>query len=363
MRIESFSMMTALLAGLGLAGGCGDVVSKANPDGGGMAGSDAAVDAMPDGGGQTCNADLMVDPANCGACGHSCNGGTCQASACQPVVLALGQNTPQGIALDATSVYWTTTDGNVLKVAIGGGNSTAMATAQSNPLGIALDDTRVYWSNDVAGGQIQAVALTGGAVQTLATAQASPQSVAIAAGNIFWTVNGKIERLPLTGGTPVDMATAQGVLGGLTADTNNLYWASVGQAAIRSLSLANGGAATNLVADQDTVLSLRIHGGALYWSSDDLSAGSVGGVFSVPTAGGAPTVLATGQHGHTVAVDDKFVYWTDDTAGKILRVAIAGGTPQVMAANQATPTDLAIDAQNIYWVNSVSNGSVVKLAK
>lgn len=352
-----------LFAGLWLSGGCGNVVSNMNPDGGGMAGSDAAVDAMPDGGGGSCNADLTSDASNCGACGHSCNGGTCQASACQPVVLALGQNTPQGIAVDATNVYWTTTDGNVLKVPIAGGNSTTLATGQSNPLGIALDDTHVYWANDVAGGQIQAVGLTGGTVQTLATSQASPQSVAVAAGNIFWTVNGKVERLPLTGGTPVDMATAQGALGGLTADSNNLYWASVGQMAIRSLSLANGGAATNLVTDQDTVLSLRLHNGALYWASDDLSQGSVGGVFSVPAGGGAPTTLATGQHGHTVAVDDKFVYWTDDTANRIVRVAIAGGTPQVMAANQATPTDLAIDAQNIYWVNSAGTGSVVKLAK
>jgi hypothetical protein len=64
--------------------------------------NDAAVDAV----GTTSEAsagcppgvDTSNDPANCGACGN----------VCAPTVLASGQSGVGAIAVDATSVYWTT---------------------------------------------------------------------------------------------------------------------------------------------------------------------------------------------------------------------------------------------------------------
>lgn len=370
MLIDSFIMRrdwraALLIAALGLAGACGEVTNKMNPDGGspGQDAGDAMSDAMPGGG--TCpGVDLTSDPSNCGACGHACNGGQCQASACQPVVLALGQNSPQQITLDASNVYWTTSDGNVMKVAIsGGGNPVTLASGQSNPFGIAVDATRVYWANKIAQGQIQSVAIGGGTVQTLAgppnTPQSNPEKIVVGNGILYWTNStaGKIEKLPLITGTLADFATAQGILGGLAVDANNLYWGSIGQKTISFLSLANGGSATPLATDQETV-SLRVRNGVLYWANIE-----TGNVYSMPAAGGAVTTLATIQGTNSVAVDDKFVYWTDEAGNRVLRAPLAGGMPEVVAANQATPTDIAIDAQNIYWLNSVMGGTVVKLAK
>src|SRR4051812_23404200 len=44
------------------------------------------------------------------------DGGMPDAAPAVPVALATGQHAPSGIAVDASHVYWTTSDGNVMKV-------------------------------------------------------------------------------------------------------------------------------------------------------------------------------------------------------------------------------------------------------
>src|SRR5579859_4125816 len=83
--------------------------ADASPDAG------TVLDGAADGGvDAACNpATLDTDGHNCGACGHDCQGGACSNGACQPVTLASGQSGIQKLVIDATTLYWTSSNGYI----------------------------------------------------------------------------------------------------------------------------------------------------------------------------------------------------------------------------------------------------------
>ncbi|HMG20526.1 MAG TPA: hypothetical protein VK607_04385, partial [Kofleriaceae bacterium] len=166
--------LAPLWLGLCLGAGCETGPSRAGPSGVAPDRPDGGApvpDAPPDAGACASHVDTTSDPDNCGSCGHSCGGGACVASTCRPVALAVGQANPHALAVDATSVYWTTADGQVLAAPIAGGRTTVLASGQRSPWGIAVDADRVYWVNAVASGQVMAVSLAGGTPAVLADLQ------------------------------------------------------------------------------------------------------------------------------------------------------------------------------------------------
>ncbi len=62
-----------------------------------------------------------------------------------PTAIASGQMGPEHLAVDSTSVYWTTRT-TVMKAPLDGGPLTTLASGQDRAFAIAVDSKSVYWT-------------------------------------------------------------------------------------------------------------------------------------------------------------------------------------------------------------------------
>jgi hypothetical protein len=355
--------------------------------GGGGGGGDTGVPPGSDGGGPPSDAPVTGDTGqcgdtqksadNCGRCGHSCLGGTCDAGQCQPVTLAanisprdlavdakhvywiepstaramqadkdganpiqLGGGTSNyltGLDIDDASAFWGTRDELLLRCKIGGcANTPAIVTSQITYMGdLAVDDTNGYWLQDTDPATIKKAAkggTNGAATQLVAeTGDAgSYHHIATDGQYVYWTADdGKVRRIAVGGGAVTVVASATGSAGGLAVDEQNVYFTA---------------------GDDPGTVNYAPKGG---------------------TSGGS--ALAAAQHlPIAVAVDANSIYWVNsaigisETSGTVMTCRIASCTPTTLASAQRTPVSIAVDDTAVYWSNfdlGNSQGGIMKVAK
>jgi hypothetical protein len=290
-----------------------------------------------------------TDAKNCGYCGHDCRGSPCSAGTCQPTTLAQAQALPIGIALDDNYVFWTnrgTSDatGALVRAAHDGSGATPLASTLKSPAMIALSGQVVYWSNQgtVAGnyydGAIMRIGKDGACSftpcpYTIVDNQNAPFGVASDGIEVFYATaaNGIVFQTYVAGGSNHASFGEPGPLL-VAADATGAFWTDRGTA-------AKG------YAD-----------GALMRASYTLT---------------SPTALFTGSGSpYGIALDDTFVYFTNNRDGTVMKVNRTGPpTPVVLAQGEHAPSHIAVDATRVYWTsqgtaaNSFADGSVVVVDK
>ncbi len=114
--------------------------------------------------------------------------------------LAVGGVQVSGIALDASRIYWGRRGTSwadlwhpsVVAVPLAGATPTALASWSTDPVAdIAVDGASVYFSTyDASGiGGVFKVALSGGEPTAVATGQKHPRSLVVDATSLYWTVD------------------------------------------------------------------------------------------------------------------------------------------------------------------------------
>jgi len=181
---------------------------------------------------------------------------------------ATSASAPFDLALDTekSTLYWTTSQGNVQRANIDGSNIQNLITGLDSPKDIAVDmvGSKLYWTE--AGDRIRCADLNGANIQIFATSSDILGSITVAGGYLYWTekideTRGKIRRANLNDANVEDIIALSSVPVGIAVDiaSNKLYWTE-SQGRIRRANL-NGAnienVVTGLVAPRNLVLAVE----------------------------------------------------------------------------------------------------------
>jgi hypothetical protein len=238
---------------------------------------------------------------------------------------------------------------------------------------IAIDGTNVYWTGN--GGIVAKAPLDGGLATNLVAFQdgiTSCGAIAVADPTVYFAItqNGKgdVQSVPVDGGTPVVLAPVESsfLASSLALGANAIYW----PANAELLSTPLDGGTTVPIASNVNANGVAVDARYVYWTQ---ARGTVGGaVMRAPLDGGAPVAVATQLPSpQAIAVDGAGLYWTDYSGsasanGTIFMAPLDGGALRVLATGQSSPDGIATDGARVYWANcgvGADGGSVMAIAK
>jgi hypothetical protein len=317
-----------------------------------------------------CDTDLGADKLNCGACGHSCQGGACVSGTCQALLIAgdplaaKSINAQYGITVIGSSVYgvsWYNAGGVVFKAPIDGSLG-GMAPNYLFKAGISASGTGVF-SNGTdfafgvyrqdAGGPAPGIwsfkPSTGAATNIIAgtgTLNTCPQnpgssivSVAFDTTYVYWTN----QQAP---GAPANVNPCAGVYRASATD---------GSGVLKFLATEQ---IDNLLADNGSVYLMDRTDGFL-----KAAAGATLGTTS-------SLAQFTAGHEFRLAVDGTYAYVADNTLKKVYRVKkVGGGAPEDITPAKGTLSDacsagFVVDDTRVFCAGpAVAGNKIFALAK
>ena len=327
-----------------------------------------------------CESNLQTSTANCGACSvacgsanatPSCNAGLCALACAQGYTDCDGKN-PNGCEIDtdaslancgtcnhacgsANATPNCIAGGCVLACAQGYGDCDGQnVTGCESPLATDAFNCgrcgRNCGKGTCVAGQCTA--------WTMWTDITAPKDIAVDGTNTYWTLQNAIRRIPKTGGSPGFVANSVVDAAALAVDGTHAYWLQWSTtAAVFRAPIDASAAPTSLASSFWMPVSIAVNATNAFFTANT-------GVRRIPKTGGsASNVGAATADAGRLAIDASRVYWvTDATPGAVYAADFAGSINSTLLTNQARPTDIAVDASNVYIV-TLDGGTLVRVGK
>jgi hypothetical protein len=286
--------------------------------------------------------------------------GTLTAASTSPAVSATDTLTGSGVP--RRFLYWTNNApvsggpvGSVNQADLDGTHATRLAAGQDTPTGIAVDGSHLYWATNDA---IREATLDGTFVRSIPAPGAN--GVAVNAQHLFWTSSGptgSVWEANLDGSAAAEVVSDQGTfMGGIAADSGHIYWASStdlsdGDGAIWVATLGLSGVVNPqlLVSGQDDPAGVAVAGGTIYWTNSNDEHLVLGSIWAANLSIGQASAkrLVAGQDNPAgLAADSGHIYWTDDPTGTVNQANPDGGQVKTLLRGQNAPYGLAVSPDN-----------------
>ncbi len=350
---------------------------------GGSSGTDAGTDA----GGASAGAagaagsaadascgDTTSDPKNCGNCGHTCLGGTCESSHCTSVTIATlsPSEQPTYIVSNGADIFFHSSLG-VRRVAKDGLSqpATLSSSVTGGLRGLDRGGPWIYSADST--GSVYRTPTTGGAIEVLWSGSGTPETLTALGSYVYFAdpKTDSIRRVIQTGGAVETVTTVLGQNAyALASQGQVLYWARL-NGMLAKLDLSQPTPSPAKFGDllkTSSALHVAIAASAtrVYWSFEGSASDSP--VASSVAIGGGDQQPLTADPVWGLTTDNTYVYWSrSGPSGSITRRVQTNATAQEELVGSLTETrGIAVDPDAVYFAQydpATSQGWIKKVAE
>ena len=319
-----------------------------------------------------CEAELDRS-ANCGSCGHDCEGAACSSGACAAETFASGLNTPEQIAADGTNVYVVEYNQIASCPRLGCGADGPTPVYPTNPTGagiaigsMQLDAADIWIIESPFGDSVKRCPKTGCTTLTaVVPSLVAPYDLVVDDTHLFWLEGQTFGSHP----TPSRImrankdGSAVTVLGqgldytNLAVFGSTLYFidGTVSTGGVRSCSIDDCSAPTPIMPD---VFAVNVE--SLYVDASGLYVMQNGSAYYAALGSSGDTKLGPGSDlGSNVVAVGSTLFWGQRGDGTLDSLPESGGAPSVLVSGLSVPQAIAADATAVYL--TTHDGNVIKL--